>query len=109
MKRTALTDGTNRWFNQESSKSFKENTRWDGNNHISLSTGSQWRHEMLFRTKSQKWILNFWSQYQGEPETYNEITDQEAAEWFIKNEYEIEDLPEDIQSLISKKVEDLEI
>ena len=109
MKRTVLTDGTNRWFNEDSSEYFKEGKRWDGSNNISLSTGSQWEHEALYRTKSGIWVLNWWSGYQGVQETYLEITDQEASEWFIKNEYEIEELPKNIRVLVEKQVEELEI
>lgn len=35
------------------SDSWAEASYWDGNNHISKATGSQWTHQQLYR--SRKW------------------------------------------------------
>lgn len=86
MKRVATTDG--HWFDVDKAEKFDEATRWDGHNHISIATGSQWNHERLFRTAGAKWILNAWSQYQGTPETYEEIGNDEAAKWLVVNGHE---------------------
>lgn len=86
MKRTALTDGTGAWFNEDSAEKFEEDCDWDGSNHISKATQSQTEHECLWRTKSGKWILNRWSQWQGTTETYTEIDDNAAAAWIIIND-----------------------
>jgi hypothetical protein len=56
-------------------------------NHISLATGTQWDHEILYRTKSGKWILYAWSQWQGSGESYEEISDKQAAAWLVRNEH----------------------
>lgn len=88
MKRQALTDGTGRWFDLEAATSFEEATRWDGHNHVSLATGSQWEHEQLYRTKSGRWVLNTWSQWQGSTESWTEIDDGAAARWLVINEHE---------------------
>ena len=85
MARVALTDGSKAWFNTESAVIFKEDTRWDGRNQISVPTGSQWDHEWLYYTKSGKWVKNEFSAYQGTMETYEQIDDQDAIEWLILN------------------------
>ena len=86
MKRQAISDG--RWFDLEKVETFKEDTWWNGNNHISRSTGSQWEHEQLYRTKGGKWILYSWSQYQGSAEHYDEIDNETAAAWIVRNNHE---------------------
>jgi hypothetical protein len=86
MKRRVLTDG--RWFDEDKAERFKEDLRWNGSNHISRATGSQWEHEALFRTASGKWIINHWSQWQGGCDEYYEVSNEEAAAWLVANEYE---------------------
>lgn len=108
MVRVALTENgrkTGRYFDAEKAECFKENTFWDGNNQISKVTGSQWNHESLYRTASGKWVLNTYSQYQGSIETYEIITPEEAAQWFVKNEFEDNQIPECLKAVIG----DLEI
>lgn len=87
MKRVVLTDGSGRWFDREASESFEEDTFWDGNNHISRATGSQWEHEVLYRTNSGLWILHSWSQWQGSRPSWVEIDPGAAARWLSINEY----------------------
>lgn len=85
---TTLTDGSGQWFNLDRAVCYKETTRWDGNNHISLVTGSQWNHEWLYVTAGKRFILNSFSDWQGSTETYEEISKEEAAVWFARNELE---------------------
>jgi hypothetical protein len=91
MTRIALTDDSGRWFDSKKAEKIDEGTYWNGSNHISHATGSQWEHEALYRTKGGVWILNHWSQYQGTRETYKEISNEEAASWLIKNGHEPHD------------------
>lgn len=86
MKRQALTDG--RWFNKDNAKRFCEETWWNGNNHISHATGTQFEHESLYRTKSGRWILHNWSQWQGSSESWSEVSDSAAAKWLVINKHE---------------------
>lgn len=111
MKRIPLTDGSNGWFNEETSVKFGEDTRWDGNNHISIPTGSQWDHEALYYTRSGRWVLNEWSQYENTAETYGEISMEEAARWLIQNSCvdDQEQLPADVRQAIQSEVEGLEV
>lgn len=96
MKRKVLSDG--RWFDASKAEKFEEETRWDGSNHISLATGTQWSHEVLYCTAGKKWILHCWSQWQGSTETYSEISADDAARWLVKNEY---DTPEPLSSSVA--------
>jgi predicted DNA binding CopG/RHH family protein len=74
------------WFDPASAEAFNEATRWDGNNHISLVTGSQWDHQTLYRTKGGRWVLHSWSQWQGSTPTHAFVTDDQAREWLLVNE-----------------------
>lgn len=76
------------WFNPDSSKQYKEDTEWDGNNHVSVNPVGQYGHQMLYRTKGGRWVLNFWSQYQGVAETYEFIDDEKAKDWLIRNDHD---------------------
>ncbi len=102
MKRVAITNGT--WFDMDKAEKFEENSYHDGNNYISKATGSQWEHQNLFLTAGGTFILNSWSNYQGKPETYQIISLEEAAEWFVVNEFQDKDIPVSVK----KHVADLE-
>lgn len=73
------------WFDDEKAERFAEDRDWNGSNWISVATGSQWHHEALYRTAGGRWVLHFWSQYQGVPERYEFISDTKAREWLLKN------------------------
>ena len=88
MTRKTLTDGSNKWFNIESSEKFDEGTFHNGQNWISKATNSQWNHETLYRTKGKQWVLVKNSNIQGTQEEVVLISNDEAAEWFSKNELE---------------------
>jgi hypothetical protein len=94
MARTQLTDGSGRWFNKAKATRWDEGTRWNGNNHISLATGSQWDHEELFRTDSGQFILHSWSQWQGSSEGYEFIDSASAVVWLATND---RDVPDDLE------------
>lgn len=103
---------TGLWFNPDTSYLFKESTYSNGNNLISKATDDQWTHEALYYTKSKRWILNRWSQWQGSVETYNLISEQEAVDWFIKNEYtdeKLDNLPKRVKERVLKQISEQEI
>ncbi|MDD4000219.1 MAG: hypothetical protein PHX62_04925 [Bacilli bacterium] len=106
MKKIALSENgekTGNFFDLDKAANYAENTYWNGNNHISKATGSQWNHEALYKTVSGKWVMNCYSQCQGIVETYEIISPIAAARWFVKNEYS--DIPEEL----NKEVSSLEI
>lgn len=73
------------WFDPDKATAIEEDTDWDGNNHISVATGSKWEHEILYRTAKGRWVLHHWSQWQGSMPTYRFASDNEARDWLIKN------------------------
>lgn len=99
-RRIALTDpdDAGKWFDPAKTQSWEEATRWDGSNHISVATGSQWDHERLHRTANGNWILHTWSQWQGTKEEYGSISAKDAAVWLVQNEH---DVPDELQAFVS--------
>jgi len=99
MKRVAINNGT--WFDMDKAAKFEENSYHDGSNYISKATGSQWDHQNIFLTTGGTFILNSWSNYQGKPETYEIISNEEAAEWFVKNEFQDAEIPEVLKEFVA--------
>lgn len=87
MKRVSLTDGT--WFDIQRATRYQEESRFDGQNYISLSTGSQWNHECLYRTANGTWILHSWSDWQGSGESWDRVDEPRAASWLIANGHDL--------------------
>jgi AICAR transformylase/IMP cyclohydrolase PurH len=88
MARQVLTDGTARYFDRKLARKYEEDTRWNGNNHVSVATGDQYAHESLYRTKSGLWVIHHWSQWQGSTESWEQISDAQAAAWLVTNGHE---------------------
>jgi hypothetical protein len=80
---TRINLGGGRWFDPKKSERFEEDRRWNGNNHISVATGSQWEHEELYLTRSGTWILHEWSQWQGSTPCYSIVSAETAKQWLI--------------------------
>lgn len=94
MQRQAITNGNGQWFDVTKARHFKEEKQWNGQNHISKATGSQWYHEAIYYTSSGRWVLNKWSDYQGSIETYELISEGEVVEWFLRQSMELPDMLE---------------
>ena len=113
MARIPLTGDSGKWFDKKAAVKFNEATRWNGNNHISRASGSQWVHEALYYTRGGRWVLNAWSQWQGSLETYTEISEETAVEWLIANEYadssDLDALPEAVQKSVDAAIEAREV
>jgi hypothetical protein len=71
------------WFETDKARKFVEDSWWDGSNHISRATGSQWEHQQLYYTASGNWVLCFWSQWQGVKTTYTRIDESSAINWLM--------------------------
>jgi len=84
------------------SRSWKEETDWDGNNHVSRATGSQWSHQTLYRSKKGRYYVEHTSQWQGSRPHVEWVSPEEAARWLLLME---EELPEDLAHLESELVE----
>lgn len=74
--------------------SWDEATRWNGNNHISVATGSQWLHQTLYRSRKGRYYIVHTSQWQGSTPHAEWVSPQEAARWLLANE---EELPDDLK------------
>ncbi len=79
-------------------QSWKSDTRWDGNNHISTATGSQWEHQVLHKSRKGRYWLEYWSQWQGSTPHAEWISNHEAARWLLHNN-EDHELPDDLAAL----------
>lgn len=63
---------------------------FDGSNLADVNTRDQNRGQGLYRTAQGRWVLRTWSNWQGETDTYNYTTDDDARDWLIFNDYEAE-------------------
>ncbi len=101
------------WFDAAKAINFNEDCWWNGSNQISKATGSQWIHQILYYTRTGKWVIEQWSQYQGGQTTYELVTQADAAKWLIKQgEIETERyarLPAEIQTAIRGHLEEVEL
>jgi hypothetical protein len=78
---------------ENATKSWEEKTRFDGNNRISVNTGSQWDHQELHQSRKGRYWIESWSQWQGSTPYADWISQRAAAKWLILNDKE---LPKDL-------------
>jgi len=95
------TTKTGQWFDIENAKCYKEGSCWNRQNRISKITGSQHHHEYIYITKGGVFILNSWTNWAEIPDTYMAITKEQAAAWFVKNEYSDAEIPEIFKGAVS--------
>ena len=81
---------------------WEEDTFWDGNNHISKATGSQWHHQTLYKSRKGRYYVEHASNWQGSRPHVEWVSNEEAARWLIHNEHP---LPEDLAHLEAELVE----
>jgi len=72
-------------------QSWDEAERFDGSNHISVATGSQWEHQRLHKSRKGRYYLERWSQWQGATASAEWISKRAAAAWLAANEHTIPD------------------
>lgn len=70
---------------------WSEDTYFDGNNHISAATGSQWNHETLYRSRKGRYYVVWSSQYQGSQSRAEWISNRQAALWLLNNDHILPD------------------
>lgn len=83
----------------KSPQHWEEDTNWDGNNHISVATGSQWEHQTLYRSRNGRYYTVHKSQWQGSLPHAEWVSEHEAARWLLANGHE-DEMPADLESLI---------
>ena len=66
---------------------YEEGTTWDGNNHISTATGSQWEHEEVVRTKRGRYYVVSSSQRQGSQSKAKALDIGGVAKWLVRAGY----------------------
>ena len=99
MTRYRMDDGTVVDTNN-ANQSWDEGTRWDGRNHISLATGTQWDHQTLYRSRKGRFYLEHTSQWEGKTPSAEWVSHRTAVSWLMTNEHKIpEDLLEVAESL----------
>ena len=86
MTRQTIDDGG--WLDLDTAKQFKEDTYFDGNNHRSVNTRSQWSQQTLYKTTRGTYVVYQTSQYQGSHDTWTRLSTEEAVEWLLRNDYE---------------------
>jgi hypothetical protein len=72
-------------------QSWDEETDFDGRNHISRATGSQWDHQTLYRGRRGRYYIEHWSQWEGSQSHVEWISPEEATRWLLRMEHEIPD------------------
>ncbi len=87
---------------EKAQKWWDGKTEWDGNNHISKATGSQWNHQTLYKSRKGRYYVEHSSQWQGSRTRVEWVSNEEAARWLLHNEHE---LPDDLTALESEIVE----
>ena len=100
--RVPLTSPTGAWFDVSKAEKFRDESFWDGRNWVSLATNSSTESQNLYKTASGKYILHSTSRWQGVTDKYILLSCDEAAEWFAKQDFPFERIPEELHVLISK-------
>lgn len=74
----------------KAAQSWSEATWWNGSNHISVPTGSQWEHEKLYRSSRGRYYLEAWSDHQGTAASATLLDGTDAAAtWLLANGHEL--------------------
>ena len=81
---------------------YEEGTTWDGRNHISTATGSQWDHEEVVRTKRGKYYIVSSSQYQGSQSKARALDLSGVAKWLVRAGYVASQVSDDDLAGISR-------
>ncbi len=87
---------------ERAAATWEEASDWDGSNHISRATGSQWNHETLHKSRKGRYYVVRSSDVQGSQDELEILSPREAAAWLILND---RPLPEDLAGLESEVVE----
>ncbi len=82
MSRYRMDDGTI-VDTDKAAESWDEATDWNGSNHVSRATGSQWEHQKLYRSRKGRYYVEHWSQWQGTRPHVEWVSPEEAARWLV--------------------------
>ena len=104
MTRYRMSDGTV-VETDRATQHWQEDTQWDGNNHISLVTGTQFDHQTLYQTRRGRYYVENTSQWQGRLPSAEWVSLEEATRWLLTNNHDVDDLPEDLAALVDEVLE----
>jgi len=84
-------------------RSWNEITQWNGKNHISQATGSQWEHETLYQSRRGRYYVIQTSQWQGVTDHAFWLDSRDALAWLLRNGYDTaDDIPAGLIELIDE-------
>jgi hypothetical protein len=75
-------------------QSWDQATYWDGHNHVSKATGSQWIDQRLYRSRKGRYYTVTSPRIDGQRDYAEWLSPQEATRWLLQMEHE---LPEDLE------------
>ena len=86
MMRQKLTTNPRQWFALDRAKRFRGTVRFDPEfgTWRSRATGSIHAHEDLYLTAGGRWVVHWWSLWQGKEPLWVEISTQEAIDWLLQ-------------------------
>jgi len=87
---------------ERAAATWEEASDWNGSNHISRATGSQWNHETLHKSAKGRYYVVRSSNIQGSQDEMEILSPREAAAWLLLNDH---DLPDDLRELEGGVVE----
>jgi hypothetical protein len=70
---------------------FQEDEYFNGHNHCSINTDSQWEHQDLYLSRLGFWYIVQWSQREGTKDKAWKISENEAVEWIALNRCKMPD------------------
>jgi len=86
-----VVDGTDDVYDLEKGTRYEEDWYWDGSNHISRATESQWDFESLTQCVCGTWIKTSTSARQESgPARYEVLTPKQALAWLVRNKHKVD-------------------
>lgn len=101
MARYRMEDGTV-IDTDKAKKYWTESTDWNGSNHISRATGSQWNHQTLYESRKGRFYTENSSDWQGAMSHCEWVSEQEAVRWLLLMD---EEIPERLAHLLDQVTE----
>lgn len=74
---------------KKSKHHWTEAQDWNGQNHISRNTGSQWAHQTLYLSSKGRYYLVHTSNWDGSLPSAEFISETAAAQWLALNDHEV--------------------
>ena len=68
---------------ENAARQWAERTDWNGRNHISRASGTEWDHQTLYRSRKGRYYIEHTSQWEGKLPRAEWVSDHEAARWLL--------------------------